>query len=200
MLKCPYGNLAIKLLNMNWPQIVTGYIRRPKMNELMLIERIANRIYLLRDQKVMLDFDLADLYQIENKQLKRQVRRNIDRFPPDFMFVLDQKEFDRLRCQNGTLKRGEHPKYYPYAFTEQGVAMLSSIISSKRAIEVNIMIMRAFVKLRQVLSDNKDLTYLFRELKGKVDRHDAEIGQIIKAIEKMIAYEKKPKAKIGFAP
>ena len=122
------------------------------------------------------------------------------------MFLLSKQEISDIsqivissRSQFVTLKRGHNIKYLPYAFTENGVAMLSTVLHSKRAIEINIQIMRAFVKLRQVLSANKDLSYLFRELKGKVDRHDAEIGLIIKAIEKMISYEKRPKTKIGFA-
>ena len=114
------------------------------------------------------------------------------------MFQLSRKEYTRLRCQIGTLKRGQHAKYLPYAFTEQGVAMLSSVLNSEKAAEVNIQIMRAFVKLRKVLAANKDLTYLFKELKHKVDQHDVEIGLIIKAIEKMISAEKRPKKKIGF--
>jgi hypothetical protein len=99
--------------------------------------KIINKIYLVRDFKVMLDFDLAELYMVETKQLKRQVRRNMDRFPEDFMFELNKEEYDSLRSQFDTLKRGEHSKYFPMAFTEQGVAMLSSMLSSKMAIEVS---------------------------------------------------------------
>ena len=105
-------------------------------------EKIINKIYLVRDKKVMLDLELADMYAVETRQLKRQVRRNIKRFPDDFMFILTAKEYQSLRSQIGTLKRGEHGKYAPMAFTEQGVAMLSSVLNSPTAIQVNIQIIR----------------------------------------------------------
>ena len=108
------------------------------MNPLVPREIIEKRIFLIRGQKVMLDFHLAELYSVETKALKRAVRRNVDRFPPDFMFELSKDEYDSLRYHFGTLKRGEHLKYLPFAFTEQGVAMLSSVLRSKRAIRVNI--------------------------------------------------------------
>jgi len=168
------------------------------MKDLIPIERIENKIYLIRGQKVMIDKDLAELYEVATKQLKRQVNRNKKRFPEDFMFQLNKKEYSNIRYQIGTLRWGQHAKYLPYAFTEQGVAMLSSILNSEKAVEVNIQIMRAFVKLRKVLATNRDLTYLFKELKHKVDRHDTEIGLIIRAIEKMIAADNKPRRKIGF--
>jgi hypothetical protein len=174
-----------------------------KTNDLVPLEMIESRIYLIRGLKVMLDGDLARLYCVPTKRIKEQVNRNIKRFPPDFMFQLTWDELKRLRSQIATLKnispqRGQHSKYLPYAFTEQGVAMLSSVLNSEKAVEVNIMIMRAFVKLRQVLAANKDLNYLFKELKHKVDQHDTEIGVIIRTIEKMISWEKKPKEKFGF--
>ena len=162
------------------------------------IERIESKIFLIRGQKVMLDRDLAALYGVATRQLKRQVNRNKKRFPDDFMFQLTKKDYSNIRCQIGTLKWGQHAKYLPYAFTEQGVAMLSSVLNSEKAAEVNIQIMRAFVKLRKVLAANKDLTYLFKELKHKVDQHDVEIGLIIRAIEKMISAEPEHKGRIGF--
>jgi hypothetical protein len=173
------------------------------MNNLVPIERIESKIYMIRGQKVILDLHLAGLYQVPTKRIKEQVKRNKKRFPDDFMFQLTWNELRCLRSQIAALKntasnRGKHTKYLPYAFTEQGVAMLSTVLSSQQAIEVNIMIMRAFVKLRKVLSANKDLTYLFKELKHKVDKHDVEIGLIIKTIEKMISTDKQPKGKIGF--
>jgi len=168
------------------------------MNKMIPIERIESKIYQIQGQKVMIDFDLAGLYGVPNKQLKRQVNRNRHRFPADFMFQLTKNEYHILRCQFGTLRWGAHTKYLPYAFTEQGVAMLSSVLNSEKAVEVNIRIMRAFVQLRKVLSTNKDLTYLFKELKHKVDQHDNEIGLIIRTIEKMVEIEKKPKRGIGF--
>ena len=121
------------------------------------IERITNRIYVIRGIKVMLDRDLAELYGVETKVLKQVVKRNINRFPADFMFELTKVENQALRSQNVTLKRGQHSKYLPYVFTEQGVAMLSSVLKSDRAIQVNIQIMRAFTQLSQLLSTHKDL-------------------------------------------
>ena len=174
------------------------------MDEILPIERIETKIYQLRGQKVMIDRDLAELYGIETRTFKQAIKRNIERFPDDFMFQLTWEEADRLRSQSVILKnsspnkRGKHIKYLPSAFTEQGIAMLSSVLNSPRAIEINILIMRAFVKLRKVLASNKDLTYLFKELKHKVDKHDTEIGLIIRTIEKMIEVEKKPKKRIGF--
>ena len=126
------------------------------------------------------------------------VRRNEKRFPADFTFQLTRTEYNVLRFQTGMLEKGKHSKYLPCAFTENGVAMLSSVLRSERAIEVNIQIMRAFTRLRKIIAANKGLTYLFKELKHKVDQHDVEIGLIIKAIEKMIAVDTKPKSKIGF--
>ena len=170
------------------------------MKELIPIERIESRIYLIRGQKVMIDRDLAELYGVETRVLKQAVKRNNDRFPADFMFELSRDELKKWRSQfvmSNSAKMGLRRR--PYAFTEQGVAMLSGILNSPRAVEVNIMIMRAFVKLRKVLAANKDLSYLFKELKQKVNQHDAEIGLIIRTIEKMISSEPKSKRKIGFS-
>jgi hypothetical protein len=168
------------------------------MSDLVPIERVENKIYLIRGQKVMLDFDLALLYLLPTKQLKRQVKRNFERFPADFMFELTQEEYNALRCQIGTLKRGGHSKYPPYAFTEQGIAMLSSVLGSKRAIQVNIAIMRAFVKLRQILSTHKELAVKLRELERKFENHDSDIKSIFDAIRKIMAQPVKPIHKIGF--
>src|SRR3990172_11467791 len=127
------------------------------MKALVPVELIERKLLLIRGKKVMLDADLAGLYGVEVKQLKRQVRRNINRFPADFMIELSKEECESLRCHFGTLKRGEHSKYLPYAFTEQGVAMLSSVLNSSRAVQVNIAIMRAFVRLREMIASNKDM-------------------------------------------
>ena len=127
-------------------------------DELLPIETIRSRIYIIRGQKVMLDRDLAELYGVETKYLNRQVKRNIEQFPAtDFMFILTKDESDNLRCQNGTLKRGEHTKYLPNAFTEQGVAMLSGVLKSKKAIQVNIQIIREFVAMRRYLIEKNEL-------------------------------------------
>ncbi|MFC1822774.1 ORF6N domain-containing protein, partial [Thermodesulfobacteriota bacterium] len=123
----------------------------------MPMELIQSKIIVLRGEKVMIDQDLSELYGVETKQLKRAVRRNLDRFPSDFMFELTRDEYNTLRSQSGTLKRGAHSKYLPMAFTEQGVAMLSSVLNTDRAIEVNIVIMRAFVQLRKISSSQKQL-------------------------------------------
>jgi len=177
--------------------------KEEKMSSLIPIERIEDKIYLIRGHKVMLDQDLAELYGIETKAFNQSVKRNAERFPADFMFQLNWAEAElskkeaNLRSQTVTSKYGGR-RYLPYAFTENGVAMLSSILSSKQAIEINIQIMRAFTRLRQIIAANKDLSYLFNKLKHKVDQHDVEIGLIILAIEKMIAVDTKPRAKIGF--
>jgi phage regulator Rha-like protein len=161
-------------------------------------ELIEQRIYIIRGDKVMLDFHLAELYSVETKVLKRAVRRNLDRFPEDFMFKLNRDEYNSLRYQIGTLKRGEHAKYLPFAFTEQGVAMLSSVLRSKRAIQVNIAIMRAFVKLRNILATHEELRKKLEDLERKFERHDEQIKLVFDAIRELMQPPKKPKRKIGF--
>lgn len=168
------------------------------MNNLVREERVGDKIFTIRGQKVMIDSDLAKLYGVRTKNLNKAVRRNLERFPSDFMFQITKVEYDTLRFQFGTLKKGAHSKYLPFAFTEQGISMLSSVLRSKKAVEVNIVIMRAFVRIRRIINNNKDLSYLFKELKHKVDQHDTEIGLIIKTIERMITTDKKPKTKMGF--
>jgi phage regulator Rha-like protein len=168
------------------------------MQELIPLERIEQKIFLIRGLRVMLDTDLAEMYGVEVKQLKRQVRRNIDRFPSDFMFELSKDEYHALRCQFGTLKRGTHSKYLPYAFTEQGVAMLSSVLNSSRGIQVNIAIMRVFVKLREILSAHKELAYKLTELERRIEKHGGEIRSIFKAIRQLMAPPEKPRRRIGF--
>jgi len=159
------------------------------------VERIEKAILLIRSQKVMLDKDLAELYGVETKQLKRAVRRNIKRFPADFMFELKKEEYDSLRRQFGTLKRGEHSKYSPMAFTEQGVAMLSSVLNSQRAIDVNILIMRAFLRLREMVSSHRDLLRRVEEMERKYDR---QFQVVFEAIKQLMAEPEKPKKRIGF--
>jgi phage regulator Rha-like protein len=158
-------------------------------------ETIEDKILLIRGKKVILDRDLAVLYGVETKQLTRQVRRNIDRFPDDFMFRLTKEEF--LRCQIGTSKSGGR-RYPPYAFTEHGILMLSSVLNSKKAIQVNIQIMRTFVKLRQILSTNKELVHKLSQLERKTEKHDAEIQAIFKAIRQLMTPPEKPKKQIGY--
>src|SRR5438445_7465004 len=142
--------------------------------DLIPAERIEKAILLIRGHKVMLDRDLAKLYGVTTFNLNKAVKRNRGRFPEDFMFQLTKDEADGLRFQIGILKpgRGRHSKYAPYAFTEQGVAMLSSVLRSARAVEVNIAIMRAFVRLREVLATHKDLARKLEELERKFGEHD----------------------------
>ena len=165
------------------------------MTTVVPIESIVNKIIFLRSEKVLLDLDLAQLYGVETKQLKRAVRRNIDRFPPDFMFELTKEEYDSLRYQFGTLKRGEHSKYLPMAFTEQGVEMLSSVLKSRSAIEVNIAIMRAFVELRKMISSHANLE---RKLIALEKKYDEQFKVVFDAIRALMAPTEKPKQKIGF--
>lgn len=162
---------------------------------LVPIERIDRSILLIRGEKVILDADLAELYGVETKALKRAVTRNIDRFPTDFMFQLTKEEYDFLRYQFGTLKRGQHSKYLPYAFTEQGVAMLSGVLNSPRAILVNIEIMRAFIRLRQVLTSNADLAKKVESLEQK---YDAKFKVVFDAIRKLMIPPDPQRRKIGF--
>src|SRR5690606_30581040 len=139
-------------------------------NELIVSDEIViSKIYYIREQKVMLDSDLAELYEVETKQLKRQVRRNLDRFPDDFMFELQPEEYQISRSQNGTLKQGGNIKYAPMAFTEQGIAMLSSVLNSKRAIQVNIQIIRIFTRVRQLLTDNTEIRLEVEKIKNRLE-------------------------------
>jgi len=155
----------------------------------------------------MFDADLARLYDVSTKVLNQAVKRNIERFPEDFMFRLTWEEAQSLRSQFVTLKkerkfesskRGKHIKYLPYAFTEQGVAMLSSVLNSERAIRVNILIMRAFVKLKELLLTHRDLAIKIEALERKYVKHDEKIKDIFKAIRQLMAIPEKPKRRIGF--
>ena len=147
----------------------------------------------------MLDSDLAALYGVETKVLKRAVRRNRDRFPEDFMFQLNNQEVIRLRCQNGTSKTGRGgSRYLPYAFTEQGVAMLSGVLTSSRAIKVNVEIMRAFVRLRQLLASHRELARKLEELELHLRNHDEQIEAIFDAIRQLMMQPKADRKKIGF--
>jgi len=166
------------------------------MTGLVPIERIASKIYLMRSVKVMLDRDLAELYNVETSQLKRAVRRNIDRFPSDFMFELTKTELENWRCQFGTSKSDKMGlRYKPMAFTEQGVAMLSSVLKSKRAIHVNIQIMRAFTQLRKMLSTHEDLR---KKIESMEKKYDEQFQIVFEAIKQLLSDEDKPKKKIGF--
>lgn len=145
----------------------------------------------------MLDRDLAELYQVTTGNLNKAVSRNLGRFPEDFMFQLSEEEFGNLRFQFGTSRWGGQ-RYRPYAFTEQGVAMLSSVLNSKRAIQVNIAIMRAFVRLREVMATHKDLAHKIEALERKYGEHDEEIQVIFRAIKKLLEPSAAPRRRIGF--
>jgi hypothetical protein len=162
------------------------------------IERIAQAIFVIRGQKVMLSQDLAALYGVAVKALNQAVKRHAARFPADFVFQLTSDEFDNLKSQIVTSSWGGIRRALPYAFTEQGVAMLSSVLNSKRAVKVNIAIMRAFVKLRQILETNRDLKRKFSELERRVGKQDEEIAGIIEAIRQLMAPAENPRREIGF--
>jgi len=174
---------------------------------------IDERIYLIRGHRVILSHDIADLYQVQTKALVQAVKRNKDRFPADFMFQLSWQEAENLasgelrklglsapnsRSQIVTLKHGKNIKYLPYAFTEEGVAMLSGVLKSKQAVRANIAIMRAFVKLRQMLSDNREMAAKLAELEKKIEKHDHEIIRIFATIRELMSPSVTVKRQIGF--
>ncbi|MGA3071812.1 MAG: ORF6N domain-containing protein [Terracidiphilus sp.] len=158
-------------------------------------ERIERRILRIRGQNVMMDADLAELYEVETKELNLAVRRNADRFPEDFMFQLSALEFRNLRFQSVTSSSWGGRRYRPYAFTEQGVAMLSSVLRSPRAVEVNIAIMRAFVKLREIIASHRQLA---RRLEEMESRYDAQFRAVFDAIRALMKPPEKPRRRIGF--
>lgn len=172
------------------------------MKQIVVQEAIENQIFVIRGLKVMLSTHLAGLYGVEAKVLMQAVKRNLTRFPEDFMFQLTWEELETAsRSQIVTLNkaRGENVKYLPYAFTEQGVAMLSSVLNSERAVQVNIVIMRAFVKIREILATHKELAAMIRELEHKVSKHDTDILTIFEAIRQLMAPPPEPpKKRIGF--
>lgn len=171
----------------------------PELPGLVAESQILNRIYTLRDQKVMLDSDLAEMYGVETKQLKRQVKRNAERFPEDFMFTLTRKEFEHLRSQNGTSSWGG-TRYMPMAFTEQGVAMLSSVLGSKTAIEVNIHIIRVFAKIRAYALTHKDILLQLARLERQVKNDRSDIDTIFAVLRELIEKDNNPvpRNKIGY--
>ncbi|MEO6328945.1 MAG: ORF6N domain-containing protein [Ginsengibacter sp.] len=152
----------------------------------MQLQVIQQKIFEIRNQKVMLDFDIAGLYDVETKRLKEAVRRNIQRFPNDFMFQLTKDEFESLRTQFATSNQRGGRRYLPFAFTEQGVAMLSGILNSEHAIKMNIAIMRAFVEIRKFTIHYGEIIDQLKELKNKVGNHDAQLNSIYEAIENLL--------------
>lgn len=167
------------------------------MGEIIPVEAIQQKIFLIRGQKVILDKDLAELYGVTTGNLNKAVTRNIERFPDDFMIQLDKEEFQNLIFHFGISSWGG-TRRMPRAFTEQGVAMLSSVLRSKQAIQANIGIMRAFVKLREVLSTHKELAHKLKLLENKIEKHDEEIHTIFETIRQLMSPPEKSKRKIGF--
>jgi len=173
------------------PQVI-GMVNK---KSLIPVDRIEKAILLIRGQKVMLDADLAELYDVETKVLVQAVKRNLERFPEDFMFQLNQEEFAILRSQIVTSSDWGGRRYRPYAFTEQGVAMLSSVLRSRRAIQVNIEIMRAFIRLRQMLASHVELA---RKLDALEKKYDAQFKQVFEAIRQLMAPPEPKRRPIGF--
>jgi phage regulator Rha-like protein len=162
-------------------------------NSIVPFERIAGCIYVMRGHKVMLSHDLAELYGVDTGALTRQVRRNIERFPADFIFQLNKDEFENLKCQIGISSWGGR-RHFPYAFTEQGVAMLSSVLKSRRAVAVNIAIMRTFVKLREILATNSSLR---RKIEAIERKYDEQFKLVFKILSEMVMIDEKSKKPIG---
>ena len=172
---------------------------RPDDDLAVPIQLIERRIYLIRGQKVMLDRDLAELYQVKPIALRQQVKRNQDRFPEDFMFQLSEKEADQLVSQNVIPSKQSLGGYLPYVFTQEGVAMLSSVLRSKRAIQVNVAIMRAFVRLRQILESNEELNRKFAAVIRKLGEHDKYFKVVFDELKKLSNPPASPHRQIGFA-
>ncbi len=162
-------------------------------------EIITNKIYLIREQKVMLDSDLAELYQVETRRLNEQIKRNIARFPKDFMFRLTKEEWKNLKSQFATSSWGGRRKE-PYVFTEHGVLMLSSVLNSERAIAVNIKIMRVFTKLREMIFNNKDLLLRMEKIERKLSNQNKNIELVFNYLDELIERKEntKPITKIGY--
>ena len=172
---------------------------KKEIQALVAEQKILNKIYAIRGEKVMLDQDLAEMYGVETKQLKRQVKRNLDRFPKDFMFILSAKEIENLRSQFGTSSWGG-TRYMPMAFTEQGVAMLSSVLNSNTAIEVNIRIIRVFTKMREYALTHKEILLQLAKLEKEVKGNNQDIENIFIVLKELLEKDSKPapRNKIGF--
>ena len=169
------------------------------MKELIPRERIEQRIFLIRSHRVMIDRNLAELYGVETKYLNRQVKRNIQRFPREFMFKLTKNEKDELVTICHRFKTMKHSSALPYAFTEHGVAMLASVLKSERAVKISIVIIKTFVRLREIISAHKELVHKLGELEKKIGEHDLKIKTIFQAIRQlMMPPSEKPTRKIGF--
>lgn len=161
-------------------------------------EQIEKVILLIRGQRVMLDRDLAALYGVATGNLTKAVQRNLDRFPPDFMFQLTAEEAEALRFHFGSLKRGLHFKYLPRVFTQEGVSMLSGVLRSPRAVQVNIAIMRVFVRLRETLALHRELAHQLAELERRVEGHDTSVRTLFDAIHELMSPPEEPPREMGF--
>ena len=170
----------------------------PETPSALSLETVVRRIIELRGQRVMLDADLAVLYGVETGALVRAAKRNPDRFPEDFMFQLTPEEWSSLRCQIATSKGRGGRRYAPYAFTEHGALMLSSILNSSRATEISLLFIRAFVWLRRAIPNHKELAAKIAELENAVSKHDAALGGIIETLHELLAPPDKEKRRIGF--
>ena len=169
------------------------------MNSKSVLLQIENKIYKIRKQRVMLDTDLAELYGVTTKRLNEQVKRNLNRFPDDFMFQLTKSEWESLRSQFATSKNGRGGRrYYPRVFTEHGAIMLASVLNSERAVSTSIFVVRAFIKLREQLSLTDKLSRKIIKMEKEVTRHDKEIVALFTALRQLITPPAKPKKKIGF--
>jgi phage regulator Rha-like protein len=159
---------------------------------------ISDKIHFIRNQRVMLDRDLAELYGVETKRLKEQVRRNIERFPESFMFELTEEEVESSRSQIATLKRGDNIKYLPYAFTEHGILMLANVLKSKQAVQMSIKIIEIFVKMREALIAHKEILLQLEKLQNTSSKHSAEIKYIFDVLKKLIEKPREERVMIGY--
>ena len=172
-----------------------------KVKQIMLPpdEIVVNKIYMVGSKKVMIDRDLAELYGVETKRLKEAVRRNISRFPEDFMFEMNNEEFEIWRTQFASSKSDMHGlRYAPFCFTEQGVTMLSCILNSERAIAVNIQVIRIFTRMKELMTSNKEILLQLQKLENKLTGHDEDIKLIFEYLKKLLDPELQPRRKIGF--
>jgi len=186
----------MKIGNLSMPKTPDAKPSKPDQLSIAA-ELIERRISLIRGHKVMIDADLADLYQVTTGNLNLAVKRNLDRFPEDFMFQLTGKEFETLRFQSAISNRGGR-RYLPYAFTEHGVAMLSSVLSSQRAVQMNILIIRAFIKLREMLATHKELARKIEDLERQQKEHGSQLAAVYSIVKRLIEIPPKSPKPIGF--
>jgi hypothetical protein len=176
-------------------------VERIKHDEALIIKDVESLIITMRNQKVIIDRDLAEIYGVETRRLNEQVKRNPERFPEDFMFQLTREEVDfwaRSRSQIAILKRGKNIKYLPYAFTEHGAIMAANVLNSPQAVKMSVFVVRAFVKLRELLFTHKELTYKLAQLERKLQNHDESIRSLVAAVRQLMTTPEPKKRPIGF--